>query len=319
MSIDKIKNGLYGTRFVPIDNEEMTALELIGTLIAKANEIIEHLDTKTDLYGDHKGTWHGLTLHQSSEGLASDWNSAKGTFETVTDRLKNIDDEISTLISNVKGVKDKNLIGCVLRPVSNLTAPWVLFEDGAHEKSGINKISYNDDGTLSLLFDKTYNKIQDFNVYTDEMLKIYGLEVGASVGLSSAKLYLISNLTVNTAISFSLTNGITCSSGFIESVEWVSGLGAKIKFKNVPKQSPNGIQVTLSNSLHLSATASITGNREITIKFYKEDNTLITDITGNWSCMISTDFTGKVDFNSTSVYDENILSSSAILFSATLK
>ena len=54
--------------------------------------------------------------------------------------------------------------------------------------------------------------------------------------------------------------------------------------------------------------------KEITIKFYKNDGTLITDITGNWACMIDANFTGLVDFNCTSVYDSNILSSMALMY-----
>ena len=153
------------------------------------------------------------------------------------------------------------------------------------------------------------------------MMKMYGLEVGASTTLNYAKLFLISRLIVGTSLTFKKNDqSISISkAGHIESATWVSGTGVVVKFKNVPKQTPNSVQVTCSNELNLKATCSITGNREITIKFYKNDGTLITDITGDWSCMIDANFTGLVDFNCTSVYDSNVLSNMAIMYSAQMK
>ena len=37
--------------------------------------------------GDFTGTWHGLEMHFSDEGLATDWNNAKGDYATVSERL----------------------------------------------------------------------------------------------------------------------------------------------------------------------------------------------------------------------------------------
>ena len=174
---------------------------------------------------------------------------------------------------------------------------------------------------MRLKIDKKYKKIVSFNSFNDEMMKIYGLEVGASTGLSSAKLYLISKLIVGTSLTFKQdTQTVTISkAGFIESANWVGGTGVVIKFKNVPKQTPNSVQVTVSNAIPLTATCSITGNREITIKFYKPTGELVSDITGNWSCMIDANFTGLVNFNCTSVYDSNILSSMALMYNVKVK
>ena len=237
-------------------------------------------------------------------------------------KLNNIEQGIYDLDNKTLSLSSETNIGCVLRPTIDISNPWILFGDGAHESKGVNSIIYNSDGTLTLNFDKTYDKIRSFNAYGDEMMKIYGLDVGASTGLNSAKLFLISNLNVGLAIRFSVSDNsvnVDNGSGFVESATWVSGVGCVVKFKNVPKQTPNAVQATLTNALHLDATVSITGNREITIKFYKKDGTLIENITGNWSCMVNADFRGLVNFNCISKYDSSILSSMAIMYSANMK
>ena len=219
----------------------------------------------------------------------------------------------------IKRKSSETVLGCVLRPTTDINNPWKLFEDDAHESEGITSITHNSDGTIQLNFDKTYKKIKSFNAFADEMMKIYGLEVGASVGLSSAKLFLISNLVFGFTINFSIANGISCSSSFVERCEWVQGVGAKVKFKNVPKQTPNTAQVSTTNTLNLNTTCSITDNREIIMKFYKPDGTLITDISGNWNTMVDVNYRGLVNFNALTVYDENILSSMALMFTANMK
>ena len=238
-----------------------------------------------------------------------------GSINEVNTQCKKIENKV---ISSASGLN----IGCVLRPTTDVLNPWILFSDGAHEPNGVDSITYNSDGTLTLNFDKTYDKIRSFNAHADEMMKIYGLDVGVSTRLDSAKLFLISNLNVGLILRFSADNSsvnIEKGSGFIESATWVSGVGCVVKLKNVPKQSPNTVQTTITNVLHIDATTSITDNREITIKFYKTDGTLIEDITGNWACMINADFSGLVDFNCTSIYDSSILSSMALMYSADIK
>lgn len=229
--------------------------------------------------------------------------------------MDNIETKVETLEKEVD-------IGCVLRPTTDLTNPWILFQDDAHESKGITSISHNSDGTIQLTFDKTYKKIKAFNAFNDEMMKIYGLEAGASTGLNTAKLFLISKLQVGISLTFNQSTGdiiINSGGGHIESVKWTSGVGAVIKFKNVPMQTPKSVQVMVTNALFLHSTCSITGNREITVKFYKPTGELVSDITGNWSCMINANFSGLVDFNAISIYDENILSSMALMYSATMK
>lgn len=257
-------------------------------------------------------------LSEKSGSNIDDVNiSDKNTFSN-----KKIEEKFSDVNAQFNTIKSETDIGCVLRPTTDATNPWILFSNDAHESKGINSIIHNSDGTITLNFDKTYKKIKSFNAYSDEMMKIYGLEAGASTGLNTAKLFLISKLQVGISLTFNQsTRDITINSGggHIESVKWTSGVGAVIKFKNVPMQTPKSVQVMITNALFLHSTCSITGNREITVKFYKPTGELVSDITGNWSCMINANFSGLVDFNAVSIYDENILSSMALMYSATMK
>lgn len=63
--IEKIVN-----KFTVYDSEEVTALELIESLGNTSNQIIDELNNKTDLNGDHKGSWQGLSKPTlSDEGM----------------------------------------------------------------------------------------------------------------------------------------------------------------------------------------------------------------------------------------------------------
>ena len=305
----------------------LTTSEAIHRIVEKTNLLIRHFNLLEDNTNESIKDFTKKIEYYLNNGMVEEVSkkldelAKDGTLEAIiNERLFN---EIKSDIESLKSANTNHEVnlGCVLRPTTNIISPWELFQDGAHESKGITEAVYNSDGTITLNFDKTYGKIRSFNVFNDEMMKIYGLEVGASTALNYAKLFLISRLIVGTSLTFKKNDqSISISkAGHIESATWVSGTGVVIKFKNVPKQTPNSVQVTLSNDLTLRATCSITGNREITIKFYKNDGTLVTDITGDWSCMIDANFTGLVDFNCTSVYDSNVLSSMAIMYSAQMK
>lgn len=269
-----------------------------------------------DIY--NKTEWIAKDTLVSAENL----NKIETQLESLTYESINLSSQLDNIETKVETLEKEVDIGCVLRPTTDLTNPWTLFQDDAHESKGITSISHNSDGTIQLTFDKTYKKIKAFNAFNDEMMKIYGLEAGASTGLNTAKLFLISKLQVGISLTFNQSTGdiiINSGGGHIESVKWTSGVGAVIKFKNVPMQTPKSVQVMVTNALFLQSTCSITGNREITVKFYKPTGELVSDITGNWSCMINANFSGLVDFNALSIYDENILSSMALMYSATMK
>ena len=54
-------------RITVYDSEANTALELLRELGTLTNEVCDELDNKTDLYGDHKGSWQGLNRPTMSE------------------------------------------------------------------------------------------------------------------------------------------------------------------------------------------------------------------------------------------------------------
>lgn len=321
--MDKINNiGLSRLLTSVYDFDGFTEQEVWCRIAQKINIIIEHfnyLDKKIENEKENnKAKFDYLLGEGLTEAVAKIIleKIADGTIGNIINEtlLKEINDKVNLLSTNVD-------LGCVLRPTTDISNPWELFSDDAHIPVGITSSTFNSDGTISLTFDKTYKKITTFNCFADEMMKMYGLEVGASTGLASAKLFLISNLIVGTSLTFKQEDqSITISkAGFIESATWETGVGVVVKFKNVPKQTPNSVQVTVSNAIDLRATCSITGNREVTIKFYKSTGELVTDITGNWACMIDANFTGLVNFNCTSIYDANILSSMALMYNVKMK
>ena len=305
----------------------LTTTEAIHRIVEKTNLLIRHFNLLEDNTNESIKEFTEKIEYYLNNGMIDEVDKKldelveNGTIEAIIN--DNIFDEIKSDIDSLKSANTNHEVnlGCVLRPTTDIISPWELFQDGAHESKGITEAVYNSDGTITLNFDKTYGKIRSFNAFNDEMMKMYGLEVGASTALNYAKLFLISRLIVGTSLTFKQSDQSIAISkaGHIESATWVSGTGVVVKFKNVPKQTPNSVQVTCSNALNLKATCSITGNREITIKFYKANGDLVTDITGDWSCMIDANFTGLVDFNCTSIYDSNVLSSMAIMYSAQMK
>lgn len=58
--MDKINHCINHNRFIPIDKDELSALELIGKIVNKTNDVVVNLNDKTDLTGDHKGSWQGV-------------------------------------------------------------------------------------------------------------------------------------------------------------------------------------------------------------------------------------------------------------------
>lgn len=77
-------------------SEGSDEIEELKVIKVSLNDMINKY--KLSPNGDFKGTWHGLTLHESSEGLASDWNEAKGIYPTVKDRFTYIDSLIAETV-----------------------------------------------------------------------------------------------------------------------------------------------------------------------------------------------------------------------------
>lgn len=56
-----------GNKFSVYESEEKTVLGLLGELGSQVNHNTDTLDSKTDLHGDHKGSWQGLSRPTLSE------------------------------------------------------------------------------------------------------------------------------------------------------------------------------------------------------------------------------------------------------------
>jgi hypothetical protein len=87
---------------------------------------------KLSANGDFSGTWNGLEMHASQEGLASDWNAAKGDFTTVTDRMNNVDGQLNAITTD-------NLLN-VKHPGRGLTG---VIGDGLHDDTTALQAIFN--------------------------------------------------------------------------------------------------------------------------------------------------------------------------------
>ena len=98
MNIDeKVEN----KRFTVYDSEANTVLELINELGSLTNDVCDSLDNKTDLYGDHKGSWQGLNRPTMSE---------EGMRATVEDIMDNKIPSIQSSLDNIVGELEKKEI-----------------------------------------------------------------------------------------------------------------------------------------------------------------------------------------------------------------
>ena len=96
-------------RFTIYDDEVKSVLQLLKKLGNKINEIIDNWGTKTDLYGDHKGSWQGLnkpTLSQEG-AFAQVEKNASDIQESGLERVKATGSFISNLTSWIGLVNTK--------------------------------------------------------------------------------------------------------------------------------------------------------------------------------------------------------------------
>lgn len=85
-------------RFTVYDCEDKTVLELINKLGAITNGVQDSLDNKTDLYGDHKGSWQGLNRPTMSE------EGMRATVEDIIDnKIPSIQSSLNNMVLHTKG------------------------------------------------------------------------------------------------------------------------------------------------------------------------------------------------------------------------
>lgn len=88
-------------KFSIYKSEEKTVLKLLESLGKWLEEVIKGLEGKTDLYGDHKGTWQGISRPTlSDEGL-------RGTVEKHINDIKNLEETIKIVNEKLElNIKD---------------------------------------------------------------------------------------------------------------------------------------------------------------------------------------------------------------------
>lgn len=77
-----------GNRFSVYESEEKTVLGLLDELGSHVNHNTDNLKNKTDLYGDHKGSWQGLSKPTLSE------EGMRATVEKNSDDIKEISSQL---------------------------------------------------------------------------------------------------------------------------------------------------------------------------------------------------------------------------------
>ena len=84
-----------GKRFSIYTSDEENVLNMVEELGKQTNHNTDTLDSKTDLYGDHKGTWQGLNKPtMSDEGM-------KAVVEDIIDnKIPTIETSLDTIINN---------------------------------------------------------------------------------------------------------------------------------------------------------------------------------------------------------------------------
>ena len=83
-----------GNKFSVYESEEKTVLGLLGELGSQVNHNTDNLKNKTDLYGDHKGSWQGLSRPTLSE------EGMRATVEDIIDnKIPSIQSSLETIIT----------------------------------------------------------------------------------------------------------------------------------------------------------------------------------------------------------------------------
>lgn len=85
-------------KFSIYKSEEKTVLKLIESLGKWLEELIKVSDNKTDLYGDHKGSWQGLNRPTLSE------EGMRATVEKLSDEFENVIKPIAIRQGNIKEI-----------------------------------------------------------------------------------------------------------------------------------------------------------------------------------------------------------------------
>ena len=94
-------------KFSIYKSEEKTVLKLIESLGKWVEDLIKVTENKTDLYGDHKGSWQGINKPTlSEEGMRA---TVEKLHEVTIPNIETQLAEISTLLVEISAQTQKNI------------------------------------------------------------------------------------------------------------------------------------------------------------------------------------------------------------------
>lgn len=94
--VKPLDNYLNENRFIPIDREELTALEYMGKVTEKTNEVVKNLDNKLDIDGDFNGSWKGF-----DNPIMSDPGIAMVVDEIANEKIPVIEEQLTDMARTI--------------------------------------------------------------------------------------------------------------------------------------------------------------------------------------------------------------------------
>ena len=152
-------------RFTVYDSEANTALELLRELGTLTNEVCDSLDNKTDLFGDHKGSWQGLNRPTMSE------EGMRATVEDIIDnKIPSIESSLEDKTIEINNLKNKNVQGCKITDplINSYSQELTLTDNFEHYNADLyGKLYLNVEGglfTVNGVVNKNMEKPSDFSL-----------------------------------------------------------------------------------------------------------------------------------------------------------
>ena len=289
-------------------DDSLSYYELLCKVVDYLNKTMEDVET---LHGDVTNLH---TAYEELQNYVNNYFSTLDVQEEINNKLDTMasDGTLANIINEeILGAKP-TVIGCILRPTTDINKPWVMYSDENHIPKGISGIEIYDK-YIRVIFDKTYKPIISFNCTTDESLTAYGLSCSASVSRSYADIYISGNIVIPFMIT--CNNGeLTCTSPYVRSIAWENN-HINVNLKNVPAQTFKSATAISSASNRRSCYINI-GSRTCIISVFNGDTPVNAQSSDTFTLLCSVIYSGYINTNATSIWDSDILSSSAIMFNA---